>query len=392
MTLRGILDGIKQQLKTSVAFRFVTGNQSADMDSVVSAIAYAYFYHIKNPHQEPFFPMVNITREELKLRKDIVMLLNRHSITSSTLFFLDDVQELVGSSSDKVELALVDHCNIQGEFLWGLYHQKRLEVTAIIDHHSDENAFENASPRVIHSNGSCSALVFNYWRSQIAGHIDAEIVELLLGPLLIDTSNMTQKVEDGDLEAFAQYKQILSEAQLPDMFVLPSGLEGFYSSLKIAKKDLAGFSVFDILRKDYKQFQFEKKSGGSVSVGFSSILKPISWVLTKFSSDDVLEAFQQMSRCFSLDALIITLSYTRKDNRVYSREFCYTTEDSSLEHLADYASSELRLDDDVYNLHAASSGLSAVKAKKPFRIYNQRNTQASRKQVVPVVKSIIATL
>ena len=53
MSVRSYLVTLKKQLETNSIkspLRFVTGNQSADLDSVISAISFAYFNYTRtNP-------------------------------------------------------------------------------------------------------------------------------------------------------------------------------------------------------------------------------------------------------------------------------------------------------------------------------------------------------
>lgn len=382
MTVKAFLESLTKS-KPSKLLKFVTGNQSADMDSVVSAITYAYFYNQKYPTEQPFLPLVNITRDELNLRKDIVLLLQQHSISSSLLYFLDDLKVLASKSMSPLEVVLVDHCNLQGELLTELHELGRLRVTGIIDHHADEEVFKDAAPRIIHSNGSCSSLVFNYWRAQLGLVNDADVVLLLLGPLLIDTSNMTQKVELGDIEAFGYYKEVLSKSVLMnDNFAL------FYADLKSEKKNLDLFTFFDILRKDYKQFKFTTQSGRRVAVGFSSIGKLMSWICKKFPANAIVDTIDEMKRAFHLDIVVITTSYTQKESGKYTREFCFSTQEEEYQELYKHADS-LQLDNNIYELAKVAAVMQEVNASIHFKVYNQANIAASRKQVVPVVKDIL---
>lgn len=386
MSIKQFLDKLRPVSGKNV-LKFVTGNQSADMDSVVSAITYAYFYNQKFPHEQPFLPLVNITRDELRLRRDIVLLLKSHEITKDEIFFLDDLKQLTSSNTTKLEVALVDHCGLQGELLHELYDQNRLKVVSIIDHHADENFAPDAQPRVIHTNGSCSSLVFNYWNAQLGGIAETEVVSLLLGPLLIDTSNMTQKVEAGDIEAFEKYKAILA-GQPQILAAGATSIDSLYSILKTAKKDLDGFAFFDILRKDYKQFKFAAKTGGHITIGFSSLGKSISWVLKKFSVQEVVLTLDTMVETFHLDTAVITTSYTKKENNEYTREFCFHPKNNRLKNLAAYAE-PLKLDQNIYNKDLVDSVVAEVNKSRPFHVYNQANIHASRKQVVPIVKAIV---
>lgn len=388
MSLEKFFKSLRPVVQNAKLYRFVTGNQSADMDSVVSAISYAYFYHLKNPSEAPFLPLVNINRDELRLRRDIVLLLKAHSLNEKSLFFLDDVEQLTKGNASTLEVVLVDHCNLQGTLLTKLYEEKRLKVVGIIDHHADEEVFKDASPRIIQGNGSCSALVYNYWKAQL-GEVEEELLQLLLGPLLIDTSNMTQKVEEGDVIAFADYEKVLN-AGVVNLNVEgeKSSIDDFYKTLKTAKKDLTLFSFFDILRKDYKQFKFTSLSGKQVRMGFSSLGKSIAWVLKTYPTSEVTSTFDKMVDTFGLDAVVITTSYTQKENDQYTREFCYYSTLEELDNLAQLVE-PLQLGLDFYKKAAVEEKLAEVNNTRKFKVYNQANIYASRKQVVPVVKAVI---
>lgn len=387
--VRAFLASLRSQIDSKSLqkpFRFVTGNQSADLDSVISAISYSFLSHLAN--EGVLIPLINIPRQDLRLRRDIVSLMQSHAITEDLLYFVDDVEKLNGF--EKTDVILVDHCNIQGEELTALLKAGKLDVVGIVDHHADEGVFLNASPRIIHSNGSCSSLVFNYWQSKVGREIlvkNSELVELLLAPLLIDTSGMTQKVEQGDIDAFGAYQEIID-----DKFNFIKSYVGgtsedfyqtFYKQLKKAKKDMSGFSFSDILHKDYKQFTF---SDGS-SVGFSSIGKSLSWVLTKYDAAELKSTLANELKASKLDMLVITSSYTQKENDQYTREFCYyyETSNDTFDKLAELAKEPLQLDSNIYNLNQIQD----VIKKTGIHIFNQVNIAASRKQVVPIVKEIL---
>lgn len=396
------LHSLKPIAKSGV-LKLVSGNQSADMDSVCSAIAYAYFYHQKYPQEKPYIPLVNITKAELRLRRDIIQLLSFHHVTQDDLLFLDDLN-LVSN----IDLVLVDHCGLQGDVLKELYEQKRVKVTSIIDHHADEGVFLDASPRIVHSNGSCSSLVFNYWDGQI-GVKEPELALFLLAPLVIDTTNMTQKVEEGDVVAFARYKSLLEEqaaeqekaAQTENepyggpLLVFSAENEGFeaalktfYTQLRLAKKDMSGFLVVDLLRKDYKLFQFTSKNGKPVRAGFSSMGKSFEWVLASYTLQQIVDGIEAVMKADKLDLVVLTISYTNKKTRQYTRELCYTSNIAEFENMGDYGGS-LDLDTNIYNGAEIYAKVDELAKIRKFHLFNQANIKALRKQVVPAVKSII---
>lgn len=398
MSVKTFLEGLKVNPVKGPIIRLVSGNQSCDMDSVVSAIAYSYLFSKKYPSEQPYLPLLNIPEDQLKLRKDIVLLLKSHSISPSLLYFLDDVQKWSKLFSlARFDVALVDHCNLQGEILTELYSQNRLNVSAIIDHHEDENAFVNAKPRVIQTCGSCSSLVFDYWHSINTPDIDPGIIELLLGPLLIDTLNMSLKVEQGDVIAIQNYKEILENAGFPLDSEIHFAVDGsknnferVYDTLKAAKKDLDGLAPYDIFLKDFKLFVFQTKSNEPVSIGFSSIGKPISWLLKNFKKSEVIDGLKGIQKTYQLDIVILGTSFNKHNPREHAREFCYYPVNSKFSSLGDYTST-LDLNSDIYKLDSIESKLEMINDKIIFKVYNMGNAEASRKQVVPEIKLIIET-
>ncbi|KAI5966417.1 PPX1 [Candida pseudojiufengensis] len=409
MTVRTYLVNLKQALNAKtlkVPYSFVSGNQSADMDSIISSITYAYLsYSLKTP-QQYIIPLINVPKADLKLRRDIIKVLqNYHDITEDLLYFVEDFELLISESvqnSKKSQLSIVDHNGLQGVAINKAFDEGYLDVIGIIDHHADEGKFLTANPRIIRTCGSNSSLVFKYFYDLKPNNDkfwieNNDVVEMLLAPLLIDTSNMTQKVEEPDLEVFAKYKEILSATDSQffistDLGQTSHQIELFYKELKKAKKDLAGFSFMDILRKDYKQFKFSKGD----DVGFSSIGKPLKWIFETYSKDEILRSLSASLKLNQIDLLVITSSYTVKETDEYRREFCYYYEGANSEYanLEELVKVQLNLNNDVYGVDIISPLLEYINEsvnenKGHFIIYNQVNIRASRKQVVPIVKEVL---
>jgi exopolyphosphatase len=71
----------------------VFGNQAADMDSIMSAFSLAFF--ISQPQISSFLghdigfaiPVINIPRDDMKLRKDSLLILEEAGISSDSLIF-----------------------------------------------------------------------------------------------------------------------------------------------------------------------------------------------------------------------------------------------------------------------------------------------------------------
>lgn len=417
MSVKAFLASLKSLVDSGALLKsplkFVTGNQSADLDSVISAISYSYFSNLKDS-AEHVIPLINIPREDLRLRRDIALVLKAHSITEDLLYFVEDFSQLIQKASGSSQLTLVDHCNLQGDEVTEAYNAKLLNIVAIIDHHADEQIALDANPRVIQVNGSCSSLVFNYWFNQIGKptsfYVDNDVILLLLAPLLIDTTCMKAKVEEEDRIAFKRYRDILCSGANSSLDILKAYtfegvraqadndiFESFYQQVKSQKKNIDGFTMKDFLRKDYKQFEFHSKSSGiSSRIGFSSLLKPFSWILKNYSKDDVIKACADLRKDNNLDVNVMTTSFTRKDNELYAREFayCYNSTKGNVElyaKLADLCHSVLDLHgEDLYNVSSNDlEALNLVESNEVVVLFNQHNTQASRKQVVPAVKEAV---
>lgn len=373
MSLTTFLSGLRRLTR---ATSFVTGNQSADMDSVISALSYAYLQHQHDPSVE-LVPLVNIPKRDLRLRRDIELLLKQNAIVEDQLFFLEDLAALT-KEVDSVDVVLVDHCNVQGDLMTHMYNEGKLRIVGIVDHHADEGVALDAQPRIIEPTGLCSGLVFNYWFDKFPDKkVFDEVVPLLLGPLLIDTSNMTQKVEENDRVAYARYHELLVSAQSTEL----------YQTLKAAKKDLSGFSFAELLRKDYKQFVFVT-SKGPVSVGFSSLGKAFAWLLKTYTIEDIVATLSAVEADLGLDILVITTSYTQKESGQYTREFAYHYRRAEFASLAESLEG-LSLDDNVYKREAVEGQIEHISRTTKLRVFNQGNTAASRKQVVPIVKTAL---
>lgn len=405
MSLRSYLSTLRKHLRSRSSngkLTVVSGNESADMDSVVSALVYGYLSFRK--YDSFCIPLINTERKNFKLRRDIVNLLNREAISEDLLFFVDDLGLIIPKP---IDLVLVDHCNIQGDLLSQWFERGFETVTGIIDHHADEGEFLDCKPRIITTNGSCSSLVFNYWYEQFENKIVVEeetrLIELLLAPLILDTSYLSEQVKEDDVKAFEMYRYIMQKKDYkisplfdylsPKIKKDTDGLKAFYKSLKKAKNDVEGFSFEDHLMKDYKQYKFTKGKNGVTKIGFSSLKYSFLYILTTYTETEVLEAAAHVKKENGLDALMILTSFSEKDLK--KREFAYVHDKADpVEDICSLISQSskdtLELNTNIYDFEKVKSKVNNLnKSNMCFKILNQGNTWATRKKVVPVIKDII---
>ncbi len=68
--------------------QIVLGNQSADLDSIVSAISMSFY--LTNLNQKDFIPVINSSKEILKSKQECMYLFDYFSINLDDLVFLSE--------------------------------------------------------------------------------------------------------------------------------------------------------------------------------------------------------------------------------------------------------------------------------------------------------------
>lgn len=287
----------------SETIHFVIGNESADLDSIVSSISYAYLLQDSFPN-ELYIPLINIERNELALRKDALYLFQLFDIHSDTILFLDDNVPLeLLFEQQRLRLNLVDHNVLKPR-------QANLSasVERIVDHHADENREyplvrkENKLVTVAGSNATLIAEKFI-----ASGHtVSPELATFLLGPILIDTSNLKSANVTSRDRVVAEELQALVSSFMP---------QDYYQALAAAKSDVFGFTPEMLMKKDFKEYL-----DGNFLYGMSTIPHTISW-----GSEDIetiAPIIRKLCADHELDFLILLMAgrkpQTKKNMLVYS--------------------------------------------------------------------------
>jgi len=291
------------------------GNEAADLDSMVSSIMYSYYqYKLNKDDDLIFLPVVNIPRNDFKLRTEAVYLFNEIGLNINNLFFIDEIDFERLFNDRRLALTLIDHnilCESQKKFA--------VAVVGIIDHHKDEKLYDYADIRVIEPVGSAATLVAEKIMADIPELLDVETSKLLLGTILVDTVNLdpaAERVTDKDNYA-AERLLIRSGADQNDLFI----------RLQNAKFNADGLATEDLLRKDYKEWQF-----GSVKCGVGSVLIPLTQWLNKDAK--IVSNFNAYLQDRKLDVLISMNAYTDPD---FKREFVIYSKDSLMKNkIIDY--------------------------------------------------------
>ncbi|KAI7007161.1 hypothetical protein D0869_14191 [Hortaea werneckii] len=393
---------LQQTLKNNGEASFVIGNESADLDSITSAIVYGYIQTstLESMRAQKFYiPVTNIPASDLSLRPELTALLKHAAISPSDLITLDDLESIPLNLS-KSSWTLVDHNALQG----ALGQHYRASVTGCIDHHDDEHHVPStAEPRLITKSGSCSSLVANHCRdvwdvvasssSAIGAALgqssdgltddaaftttwDAQLAKLGLGSVLIDTVNMTaeHKVTEHDKKAVRYL-----EARINASPRVGKGYDRdrFFTEINDAKSDVDSLSVRDVLRKDYKQW-----SEGGIELGVTSVVKPIAW-LEKKAEKGVVDESVKFAKSRGLKLFAIMTAFTNESGEFARQLLLIALEGGKVKEAAERFSKqcteELKLQNDSVQL-ASRDGVAWIQC------WEQKNLAASRKRVAPLLR------
>jgi exopolyphosphatase len=392
---RNLQQALKEQTPTS----FIIGNESADLDSITCALVYGYIQSSTTESKRAgkfYIPVTNIPASDLALRPELTALLKHADIKPSDLITLDDIGERP-LPPEKTDWTLVDHNALQGQ-LGELYHGR---VCGVVDHHDDEHRVPpDAVPRVIDKCASCNSLVINHLRdtwqdlgamvsstvgaAQEDGRLvddfayastwDAQVAKLALGSILIDSINMKaeHKVTEHDRKAvrFLEAKINISHKYGKDY-----DRDGFFHAINAAKSNIDDLSLRDILRKDYKQWQ-----ESDVTLGISSVVQSIEYLHAR--DEDLNDVIKKWAKEKALDLFAIMTAYN--DDQDFRRQLVLYAFNSR----GNQAAEKFVANAGDLNLETAPHSEECEEdASVPFRTFwNQRNLEASRKQVAPLLR------
>ncbi|OBT58079.1 hypothetical protein VE04_01827 [Pseudogymnoascus sp. 24MN13] len=395
VSLNSFLATAKATLNTaaqhSQPITFVVGNESADLDSICSAIAYAYIRTYTSIPPNVHVPIANIPAADVSLRTELGPILSHAGIKASELITLTDLphpsKRTALLSPEKTRWLLVDHNSLQGE-LGQVYGDR---VVGCIDHHDEENKVPKdcgSEPRIVEKAGSCASLIVNHCKdawdklshSDEAANYDSAWARIALAPVLIDTANLKNKnkVTKHDITAAEALEKILRSSS-PDRY----DRDGYYTEINDAKEAIDDLSLNDILRKDYKQWT----EGQGANLGMSSAIKDVRFLLDKVKNE---ESFWKEVHAFAearkLSVCAAMTSFTH--NGQYGREILLLGLDEAgvkaAKTFEKMASEEL-------GLQGWESGrLDSIDSKTQWRrCWVQNNLGMSRKQVGPLLRKSI---
>lgn len=332
----------------------IVGNDAADLDSVVSAIAYAYLRYLQDETLH-VLSLIAISRADFRLRTEVVYVLKQAGIHLDDLVFMDeiDLAEIFTSGAD---LILVDHNYPSSQFL--PYHDR---VVGVLDHHYDEGFFPDILPRLIQEVGSTASLVTQEF-FQAGIYMGQEVATMLCGAILLDTVNLdpaTMRVTSVDSSAIGQMESLypLSKTEL-------------YTAILTEKNKITDLSTCDLLSRDYKSFQV---CGRHCGIGVVPI-PMAAWIRHDL---DCYSGFMNYMDSKKLDLLVIMSAFT--DGK-FKRELVMVC---SFPQILDRLFATLQskgLDLTLQDSFPAGTGDTTK-----VRVYSQGDLMGSRKIIQPIL-------
>ncbi|PLB42352.1 putative exopolyphosphatase [Aspergillus candidus] len=349
---------------------YVIGNPSADLDSIISAVVYAYFGNLTARHHIPLINLPNVSSgpELYRLRPEFVKalhlsthpalegeqswdetpesagaLLRDHFLTVAD--FAAQLKSSPGNTSGRLQAdaVLVDwnalpiaspsatqQQNQQPKgCIPGLEKAVDFTVLGCVDHHVDEGFLPRGpqtKPLEIHTAGSCASLVTHTLQSLNLWHANPpstdpqtqqqqqqeQLAQLALSAILIDTTNLTSKdkVTSWDTQAAECLTRQLSANN-------NNTTTNLYNQVHQTKQNsLDLLTVNEILDRDYKQWTETPSSNPNphskpVEIGFCSMVKSLPWIVRKAGNAKVfIDAVEAFARARNLGILIIMTAFS----------------------------------------------------------------------------------
>lgn len=217
-----------------MAKTYIIGHVKPDTDSVIAAMALQYLYETEKCFCHPNAEAVISD----KINPETTFLFEKFGVTAPRQITAQDIAE-----DDAI--VLVDH-NEESQRLPGINPQ---QIVEIMDHHKANLNFSQPIFMTFKSWGSSNTIVY-FLMKQNNFTPDKTLASLMLAAILSDTvgfksATTTQKDKELGME-------LAKIAEIED-------LDGFALEIFKAKSDISSLSDEQIIRNDYKIFDFGKK-------------------------------------------------------------------------------------------------------------------------------------
>ncbi|KAG9290221.1 hypothetical protein G9A89_022197 [Geosiphon pyriformis] len=367
----------------------VIGNESADLDSIIGSLGYAYLnQRLGGTSDDIYLPVIQIPRQDLSLRPECEFVFRECGINTQNFVFIEDFQAQSDSltANYNVRIVMVDHNKLLPS--WERFTDR---VDVILDHHQDEGLYLRAQPRWIEPVGSASSLVVltcrGRWKAEYDENDeetrlwDKKVAKLLLAPILIDTVLLDfskGRTTSKDQEAANFLLNILQPDNNWNQLI-----KEYYNSIQEGRYSVFHLQTSDLLRKDYKEWS----SVGDFHLGMSSVTWYLdAWIERDCGLDTWIKHLRTYAEKKQLDLFIVMTTYHHPEG--FQRELVvYPIADAlkNGEFISKLLNSDLNLED-YSSQHVLPGKLGGI------FLYQQKNLKWSRKQVYPFLKSVLQSM
>ncbi|XP_067132645.1 exopolyphosphatase PRUNE1 [Centruroides vittatus] len=346
-----ILDQLKQ-------VHVVLGNEACDLDSVVSTLVTAYlFQNLNLAFGIIVFPVINVPREDLRIRTEVTYFLTKLNIPLDLLICKDEFDFERLHNDGNLSVILVDHNVLapSDSFL-------EMSVIRIIDHHVQENIVKDKYDVTIELVGSCATLVAEKVFEKLPDILDTQIAMLLYGTIIFDTvclNENAKRVTSKDMEIASKLESLLKDVNKEEIF----------QEIKKAKFDVSDLTFDELLRKDLKVI-----SNNTINIAISSLPMLLQSVKT---SENIESTVNHFCSKFQYNAVVMmginikTETEIKRDIGIYSP--LSDLQQQIIEFLKNYDDPNLELEELEF----------------PFPLFNQKNSSASRKFILPILNRFL---
>ncbi|CAG8607261.1 5510_t:CDS:1 [Racocetra fulgida] len=349
----------------------------------MGSISYAYLSTQSCPSDTMYLPIIQIPRSDFSLRPECNFVFQKYEISTASLIFLDEISDHLSiiSKSYNLSLILLDHNKLIG--IWNQFADK---VDTILDHHQDEGLYLNIRERYIEGVGSATSLVVLKFKD--TQNWNKIIANLLLSAILVDTALLdfsqgrtTQK----DQEAVDLLLDILDPSD-PKIFI-----KDYYDEIQNAKSNITHLSNFDLLRKDYKEYNLEwttKNETKICAMGISSVVWTLKdWILREGGVEKFIEAVGNYIQEKKLDLGIIMLAFDHKGDVGFKREMVIYSKKGPFcqKEVLERFEKIIGLNEIKYFENGKGD---REKEESTIKYYEQKDIKISRKKVYPIIKDM----
>ncbi|XP_037936168.1 exopolyphosphatase PRUNE1 [Teleopsis dalmanni] len=350
----------------------VIGNESCDLDSAVSALCLAYFYHENKLKSltttaKNFIPILNIPRKDYQLKTEVNFLFNKYQIQVENLTFRDDMQdELIKRS----EFILVDHhVSPFATHCAEVFDHRPLDETAKLPETCKTN---------IQLVGSCATLIGELFLKNISTENDINKyylpLELLRNTIILDTVNFSSAAGRATTKDSTVCEAIEKILHKTDYNMSRSDI---FDMLRTARADISHLTASQLLRKDLKIIT---NSNESLKIAMPGFPLQVQDFILKPQAAESLREFAMENNC----AIVLLIGmFVREDDGTVKRDIG----------IININSPKLcaKIENELLNSKDPSLDLQHVNSCCFLggQFYLQNNIKATRKHIIPIVKNAL---